>query len=301
MGNSYSEYNSNRNGEKGQTVCLVFLIIVYAIAAVLSFLFFRTSLFDEFFGSHGVAECFGWLYLLALPTIGYFFVFTFSETDSTARIIIGVVVTVIQIVGTVMLAVYIMPKMIGKYEDIDESDKKFMIIVSIVQTIGVVLIHFVTLIRFNPKGWKIHRVNLAERGSNGFQKFFLLIIQCCVNILIDLVLLIKWVISIKEWNKYIFVVLMSAATVYFSSFMSFAAMFGIVGIVIVGLIAGAGNVVFSLYDPSLSSPSYAYKIYENGHELILTDAHDVGYPDEYKDQYGDRWKTDDGGNNFYRV
>lgn len=301
MGNSYSEYNSNRNGEKGQTVCLVFLIIVYAIAAVLSFLFFRTSLFDEFFGSHGVAECFGWLYLLALPTIGYFFVFTFSETDSTARIIIGVVVTVIQIVGTVMLAVYIMPKMIGKYEDIDESDKKFMIIVSIVQTIGVVLIHFVTLIRFNPKGWKIHRVNLAERGSNGFQKFFLLIIQCCVNILIDLVLLIKWVISIKEWNKYVFVVLMSAATVYFSSFMSFAAMFGIVGIVIVGLIAGAGNVVFSLYDPSLSSPSYAYKIYENGHELILTDAHDVGYPDEYKDQYGDRWKTDDGGNNFYRV
>lgn len=301
MGNSYSEYNSNRNGEKGQTVCLVFLIIVYAIAAVLSFLFFRTSLFDEFFGSHGVAECFGWLYLLALPTIGYFFVFTFSETDSTARIIIGVVVTVIQIVGTVMLAVYIMPKMIGKYEDIDESDKKFMIIVSIVQTIGVVLIHFVTLIRFNPKGWKIHRVNLAERGSNGFQKFFLLTIQCCVNILIDLVLLIKWVISIKEWNKYVFVVLMSAATVYFSSFMSFAAMFGIVGIVIVGLIAGAGNVVFSLYDPSLSSPSYAYKIYENGHELILTDAHDVGYPDEYKDQYGDRWKTDDGGNNFYRV
>ena len=298
MKNGYSEYNSNKNGEKGQTVCLVFLIIVYVIAAVLSFLFLRTSLFDDFFGGHGVSESFGWLYLLALPTIGYFFVFTFSETGSTARIIIGIVITVIQIVGTVMLAVYIMPNSITKYENIDESDKKFMIIVSIVQTIGIILIHFVTLIRFNPKGWKIHRINLEEKGSNGFQKFFLLIIQCCVNILIDLVLLIKWVISIKEWNKYVFVVLMSAATVYFSSFMSFAAMFGIVGIVIVGLIAGAGNVVFSLYEPS---PTYAYKIYDNGHELILTDDHDVGYPDEYKDQYGDRWKTDDGGNNFYRI
>lgn len=302
MGNSYSEYNSNKNGEKGQMVCLVFVSIIYAIAAVLSYLFFKTSIFDEFFGDHGVSESFGWLYLLVLPTIGYFFVFTFTKTNPAVRLIIGIVVTVIQIVGTIMLAVLIMPQMMSSYDNIDESDKKLMIMFSIMQTIGVILVYFVSLIKFNPKGWKIHRVNLTDRGSNDFQKFFLLIIQCLINILIDFLLLIKYIVMLKEWNKYVFIVVMTAVEVYFSSFVSFGFVFGLVGLLVVGvpigLASGAGSTMFSLYEPS---PTYTYKIYDNGHELILTDAHDVGYPDEYKDQYGDRWKTDDGGNNFYRV
>ncbi len=298
------QYIQPKMSKKGKKVIMIILAVVYSLLLVfgvllasipsLSNLLTKIELCEPS-GARAYAITIGVMWCALVPSFGYYFV-TISplEISKKNKTIIGSISLVLSVIMTVVFFIIIncvtVDGVIPIKQCFETNDSWFIPFTMVGANVGLIICHALTFFRIAPE-----KIKNAKPGKCG-DGLLEVIKNIFATLLYGILSLLKAILTFKEKQPDIFILVSSILLTWFAFFTAF-----FVAIILIALLVGVvvmmlAGVVGMSYTPT-STGSFA--ITENGFKKTLTEvppyANKSGYTNTYQDEFGNYYVSSDGG------